>query len=356
MRPTLVAPAATSLEFVASDPLSRAGEIHFDLAGVNGGYEVQIDTNADGDYTDPTDRIIPWGSPPGAVAVPFDGLDGVGAELGVCQPMNARVVVDRVGETHFVLEDVEQLGNAAATAAGIRLTGLTPDVVAPAPLLYWDDRDLADVSPGEPFDGKDGRAGLDTTLLPAGDGGHGWRNNWGDVRSIENWTYYQANAGAEVAIEAPCNAELTIDKMAELNDDNDNGFADVGETIDYSFLVSNVGNALRLRTSSVDDPDVTGITPSSADLPAGSTQLFTAAPYVVTQADVDAGSISNTATASGTRPGGNPRSRPRPTRPSCSGPERDPELAIDKSRDDQRRGAPATASHRSARPSPTRSR
>src|SRR5690606_2805618 len=122
------------------------------------------------------DRVIPWGSPPGAISVPFDGLDGTGAAIGVCQPMNARVVVDRVGETHVVLGDVEQLGNGAATAAGIRLTGLTTGIVAPAPLLYWDDTALADRNPAEPFDGKDGTAGFDTTTLPASDGAHGWRD------------------------------------------------------------------------------------------------------------------------------------------------------------------------------------
>ncbi|WP_047524877.1 DUF7507 domain-containing protein, partial [Microbacterium sp. ZOR0019] len=35
---------------------------------------------------------------------------------------------------------------------------------------------------------------------------------------------------------------LAIDKVASLNDTDDNGLADEGETIDYSFVVLNTGN------------------------------------------------------------------------------------------------------------------
>lgn len=330
IRPQVVPPAATNLEFTTESPFTRAGEITFDLAGVNGGYSVQIDTNGDGDYVDEVDRIIPWGSPPGAVTVPFDGLDGQGAPVGVCQPMNARVVVDRVGEMHLVLEDVEQLGNAAATQAGIRLTGLTTGISAPSPLLYWDDRNLNYVNrqANEPFDGVDGRAGFDTTTLPVGDGAHGWRVNWGDMRSIENWTYYQATAGAEVAIEPPCSPAMTLDKRAELGDANANGRADVGETIDYSFLVRNTGNSA-ISGVTVTDPHVTDIAPSSADLAVGQQVLFTAAPYAVTQEDVDAGQIVNTAFATGVSPLGEQVETP-PDSEIVLGPDRAPALTLDK--------------------------
>jgi uncharacterized repeat protein (TIGR01451 family) len=331
IRPTVVAPSATNLAFTADSSTSRAGQISFDLAGVNGGYSVQVDTNADGDYTDAVDRIIPWGSPPGSIAVPFNGLDGLGVPIGVCQPINARVVVDRVGETHFVLQDVEQLGNAAGTAAGVRVTGLT-SVNAPNPKLYWNDTALAPTRSGfvdkAPFGGVDGTAGVDTATLPAGGGTHGWRNDWGDVRSVENWTYYRANAGAEAVIPAPCLPGMTIDKHGELDDANDNGSGDVGEQIAYSFLVSNTGNA-PLTGVAVIDPKVSGLTPATADISVGGTQLFSAAPYTITQADVDAGGITNTATASGESPGGGEVETP-PDTVIITGPDRDPKLSIDK--------------------------
>lgn len=303
IRPSVVAPSSSNLRLTESGPATRAGDIEFDLAGVNGGYTVQLDVNADGDYTDPVDRVIPWGSPPGAVSVPFDGLDGLGNAIGICQAMNAQVVVDRVGEMHFVLEDVEQIGNGAATAAGVRIAGLTAGVVAPNPKVYWDDTTLTTVgrTAGEPYDGQDGTAGLDTTTLPAGDGAHGWRVNWGDMRSIENWTYYEANAGAAAAIAAPCSPSLALDKQALLNDTNANTVADAGETIQYTFLVTNTGNT-DVTSVSITDPKVTGVLPASATIAVGGSQLFTAAPYTVTQQDVDAGPITNTATATGLDP------------------------------------------------------
>ncbi len=302
IRPAVVAPSSGNLRLTESGPLPRSGALEFDLAGINGGYTVQLDVNADGDYADPVDRVIPWGSAPGAVSVQFDGLDGLGNPIGICQAMNAQVLVDHVGETHFVLEDVEQIGNAAATAAGVQLRGLTPGV-APNPKLYWDDTDLTTVGrqPGEPFDGADGTAGLDTTTLPAGDGAHGWRSGWGDMRSIENWTYYQANASTTAALAAPCAPSLALDKQAVLADTNANGVADAGETIQYSFLVTNTGNTA-LSNVTIDDPRVTGITPASAALAVAGSQVFTAAPYVVTQQDADGTPIVNTATATGLDP------------------------------------------------------
>lgn len=61
--PTVVPPSVANLTFDQDTPTTRAGDINFDLAGVNGGYTIQIDVNANGVYTDPVDRIIPWGSP-----------------------------------------------------------------------------------------------------------------------------------------------------------------------------------------------------------------------------------------------------------------------------------------------------
>lgn len=83
----------------------------------------------------------------------------------------------------------------------------------------------------------------------------------------------------------------------------------VGQTIDYSFLVSNTGN-VPLEDATVDEVDFTGSgAVSEIDCPAAialipvGAQVTCTASYVTTQNDVDAGSITNTATASGTPPG-----------------------------------------------------
>lgn len=311
-----------NLSFMQVSASSRAGDITFDLGGVNGGYAVQIDTNGDGDFDDAVDRTIPWGSPPGAVSVPFDGLDGLGAPIGVCQDMNARVAVDRVGEVHFTLEDVEQL------TGGIQLTGVTPGVDAAAPLLYWDDRTLTVQGRGSVTPVIDGRAGVDATVS----GAHGWAGGtlpWGDIRAMENWSYYAASAGETVAVAAPCNPGLELAKDGVLDDTNDNGVADLGETVDYTFTATNTGNTA-LTGVTIDDPRITsGFTPATQDIPVLGQREFTAS-YVVTQADIDAGSLVNVATASGTDPlggtvGSNEAREEIPTL------DRDPSLTIEKS-------------------------
>lgn len=100
-------------------------------------------------------------------------------------------------------------------------------------------------------------------------------------------------------------ATLSIVKTAVHDDTNDNGVADLGETILYTFDVTNTGT-LTVTGVTVTDPKVAGIAPASADLMPQQTVTFSADPYTVTQADIDAGSVYNQATADGTDPGGNP--------------------------------------------------
>src|SRR5690606_20466065 len=85
--------------------------------------------------------------------------------------------------------------------------------------------------------------------------------------------------------------------------------ADVDESITYSFEVTNTGT-VTMTGVSITDPRVTGISPATADIAPGQTVTFTAAPYVVVQADVDAGGVFNEATALGTPPGSVPFTPP----------------------------------------------
>ncbi|MBT1633280.1 beta strand repeat-containing protein [Curtobacterium flaccumfaciens] len=88
------------------------------------------------------------------------------------------------------------------------------------------------------------------------------------------------------------------------------GGIQVGTTITYSFAVTNTGN-VPLEDVAIDDGDFTGTGELSAitcpvdSLPVGAAATCTAT-YTVTQSDVDAGKITNTATAAGTPPGGTP--------------------------------------------------
>lgn len=83
-----------------------------------------------------------------------------------------------------------------------------------------------------------------------------------------------------------------------------------GQSVTYSFLITNTGN-VTISNISVDERSFsgTGTTPS-VTCPAGATSLvptanvMCTATYPVTQADVDAGSVTNTAVATGKAPAG----------------------------------------------------
>ncbi len=79
-------------------------------------------------------------------------------------------------------------------------------------------------------------------------------------------------------------------------------FATVGETITFDFVLSNTGNQT-LSNLEVTDPLIPTLVCSVASLTPGD-DLTCAGDYVVTQEDIDAGTFSNTATATGITPSG----------------------------------------------------
>jgi len=103
-------------------------------------------------------------------------------------------------------------------------------------------------------------------------------------------------------VTAAATPTLTIVKTPTLTDTNSNGTADIGEKVAFSFAVANTGN-VDLVDVEVDDPTLSArgvaVTPASVSLAAGGNTSFTSGEYTVTQADIDAGSLSNTATANG---------------------------------------------------------
>ncbi|MDY0907713.1 Ig-like domain-containing protein, partial [Pedobacter sp. CFBP9032] len=104
--------------------------------------------------------------------------------------------------------------------------------------------------------------------------------------------------------QANCPA-IRLTKTGTFADANNNGKAEVGETITYTFKVENTGN-VTVSDIKITDPKVT-VTGGPVTLAPGAVDAtsFTAA-YTVTQADVDAGRVDNLATATGTDPKGNP--------------------------------------------------
>ena len=94
----------------------------------------------------------------------------------------------------------------------------------------------------------------------------------------------------------PVNRDISVEKTGTFNDANGNGYADVGETIDYTITVTNTGS-ITLYNVTVTDP-LTGLSQNVGTLaPGQSTQVTTT--YTVTQSDIDAGEVVNQATATG---------------------------------------------------------
>jgi uncharacterized repeat protein (TIGR01451 family) len=113
---------------------------------------------------------------------------------------------------------------------------------------------------------------------------------------------------------------LSLRKIAGAPTDvNGNGLTDAGDTIAYSFAVTNTG-VLPLSNIGVTDPKIGPVTCPLPVLLAGASETCTADNlYAVTNEDVTAGQVANTAIASGTAPGtttltkSNPSSTSTPT-------------------------------------------
>jgi uncharacterized repeat protein (TIGR01451 family) len=107
-----------------------------------------------------------------------------------------------------------------------------------------------------------------------------------------------------VQVPGASNPALTLDKSASLTSDADgDGLGDAGDVITYTFKVTNTGNKT-VFSLDVSDPRIGAVSCPVATLAPGESTTC-AATYTVTQADVDAGgALVNTATASGTTPGG----------------------------------------------------
>jgi uncharacterized repeat protein (TIGR01451 family) len=100
---------------------------------------------------------------------------------------------------------------------------------------------------------------------------------------------------------------IVLTKTASAINDLDGNGPDEGDTISYTFTVKNTGT-VTLNPVTVNDPLLGGaITCPVAPLAAGATASCGAAvTYTLTQSDINAGQVVNTATATGTPPSGPP--------------------------------------------------
>ncbi|MGQ4583607.1 DUF7507 domain-containing protein [Lysobacter sp. F60174L2] len=123
-----------------------------------------------------------------------------------------------------------------------------------------------------------------------------------------SWNGGSQNASDDVAI-APQTQSLTIDKSAgtpTVDQGADAAVTDAGDTIPYTFVVENTGNVtladIAITDPNLDTPAVCDKAEIPATTPPDSVTTCTGV-HTITQAEMDAGIVPNSATAQGTPPG-----------------------------------------------------
>ncbi|MCW3090359.1 MAG: hypothetical protein JWP81_1428, partial [Ferruginibacter sp.] len=192
------------LEPVISTPIftktiacSQAGTISFNVANISGTGFIYIDVNNNGAFTDVIDRIDTVHFNNGLNSFSFNGLDALGNSIPAWQAMNVKVAINRIGENHFVMWDIEVF------SGGIEVTRLNGSG-APDKTLFWDDTKLPSINNCSVTSVVNGTAGMSST-----GGVHGWNQcgsvsgsnsstsnygSWGNKRLIDNWAYITAEA------------------------------------------------------------------------------------------------------------------------------------------------------------------
>ena len=124
--------------------------------------------------------------------------------------------------------------------------------------------------------------------------------------TFPSWTLPVSNPDTYVCTvtNTPKTDTLSIVKTAGTPVDvNGDGLTDAGDTIAYTFAVTNTGQ-LPMSNIAVSDPKVGLVTCAAGPLAAGASRTCAAnSPYTITSADVTDGAVDNSATASGTPPG-----------------------------------------------------
>jgi CshA-type fibril repeat protein len=109
---------------------------------------------------------------------------------------------------------------------------------------------------------------------------------------------------ATVAVNYGQNPSITVEKTGTFNDTNGDGYADVGETIQYSFTVKNTGD-VPLSNVNITDVNAT-VTGGPIDLAVGESDSATfIGTHSITIDDIIAGAIHNQATVTAKDPSGN---------------------------------------------------
>jgi uncharacterized repeat protein (TIGR01451 family) len=108
-----------------------------------------------------------------------------------------------------------------------------------------------------------------------------------------------ASNQSSVSVDVAQLPRIALVKHATLDDRDGDLVAGRGDFIDWTFAVTNTGN-VTLQTVGIADAKAGSVRCPVTTLAPGAATICTAAPHQITQAEVDAGVVTNTATAKGT--------------------------------------------------------
>ncbi|CAN0656221.1 large repetitive protein [Nitratireductor aquimarinus] len=209
---------------------------------------------------------------------------------GAYQDTNANQILD-VGDRIIYSFEVENTGNVVlsdvtvtdplGTVSGGPLAALAPGDSDTTTFSLAYDLTQADINSGEV---------INSAAVEAKDG---------DGEAVSD------TASLTVGLESK--HSIKLEKLGAHVDFNGNSAVDVGDYIQYSFTVTNTGD-VELTNISLTDVIATSVTggPIATLGPRASDSTTFSARYDLTQSDIDAGDVTNTATVTGAAPDGTP--------------------------------------------------
>ncbi|MFK5880150.1 MAG: choice-of-anchor Q domain-containing protein, partial [Flavobacteriaceae bacterium] len=231
-------------------------------------------------------------------ARPFNGICDIGSiESNLAPPSGAITLTKTALFVDANSDGFAQAGETISYSFSVRNTGslVLSNVTISDPLISVPGMILL-----LPVGATDNTAFSGTYTLLQSDIDAGSVSNVATVNSTDefsNSVTAQSNAGVALVTNLNvASAGITLTKAATFIDANSDGFAQAGETINYSFSVSNNG-AVTLSNVTINDP-LMSVPGTLATLNVGATDNSTfTGTYTLLQSDIDAGMVSNLATA-----------------------------------------------------------
>jgi len=239
------------------------------------------------------ERVVDIGDLEGCI--PWDGLDGDGNVVDLQSDVQ---ILSRYsqGEIHFMQFDVEN------NNPGWTVDVIDPPCAMPDFNLFWDDSQL------DPNDNASGQASQPlVSLLGSPQPNHIWEDQedasalgFGESNTINTWFFASVDNAVDIVT---CMPMIMLEKTGTFVDENMDGVPQVGETITYTFTVTNTGDT-RLTNIMITDPIVTIMGGPIALDPMQSDNTTFTGTYTFDAAGIMDMMIMNTATVVGSDPNG----------------------------------------------------